>query len=737
MKNKKKKISLLLMLVLVISILFHTNGNVEAAGTKTIQLNKKSVTLKVGDKTTLKAKNVPAGKKISWKSNKKTVASVTSKGVVTAKKQGKAKITATIAKKQYSCSVTVKKKKKSVVNNKKDDVTHSDEKDSKDTAESNNNTSPNEEDCKDTTESDNSTSYPKEEDSKDTTESDNNTSYPKEEDNKDTTESDNNTSYPEEEDNKDTTESNNNTSYLDGGQSDTSSNNEDKNNSAEMNANYNTLKEQRDINDCRILLYGTEHPYTAEPITPKVYVADRGVELVQDSDYTVSYANNVAIGTGTITITGMNNYKGTTTRNFTITKAKLYASLDRDYINVGEQAHIQIKGKGVGTVTYDAVIATPYAMYGYYSAIESEYVTIDDNGVITANKAGEICIIVKTSGNEYYEPSSEEMWLRIINNTNPCFGFTEFDLDNKVSWTTDTLDTVVQDGMTEFSVTAYSDATVQWVEQHTTFTVEDVTPKAYHQTFEDVGMNMTAPSFIVEPAKKEVHYANVVSQKEVKITAGEGVRVVKVCIYKDGELAQCIYCATNPKDSEGNLLDKKLYETVRHRVEKKLWTDDMDNLEKLMAAAQYIRETCHYPNSWLEVKELNPTYWENKSVDNQFLFEDKYRLTYLHRAMIFRGGTANCTVVGILDTMVTEDLGMSYLENEDGSLMPGEGIWIGCGKNSSNPHSLYHETLYYRYADGKTLAINVQGMGGNWAEDNKNNSCTVHDCESKIISIKE
>ena len=70
MKNSKKKISLLLMFVLIISILFHTNGNVEAAGTKTIQLNKKSVTLKVGDKTTLKAKNVPKGKKISWKSNK-------------------------------------------------------------------------------------------------------------------------------------------------------------------------------------------------------------------------------------------------------------------------------------------------------------------------------------------------------------------------------------------------------------------------------------------------------------------------------------------------------------------------------------------------------------------------------------------------------------------------------------------------------------------------------------------
>ena len=709
MKNTKKKVSLLLMFVLIISILFHTNGNVEAAGTKTIQLNKKSVTLKVGDKTTLKAKNVPKGKKISWKSNKKTVASVTSKGVITAKKQGKAKITATIAKKQYSCSVTVKKKKKSVANN---------------------TSYPEKEDSKDTTESDNNTSYPKEEDGKDTTESDNNTSYPKEEDSKDTTESNNNTSYPKE-DSKDTTESNNNTSASDGGQSDTSSNNEEKDN--------NTPKVQKDINDCTIKFLCTEYTYSNRAITPMIRVYDEGVILIPGYDYTLTCTNNVAVGMATAIITGLDDYKGTATRNFTITKSiKIpQVSLDQDHINVGEQAHIQIKGEVEGTVIYDAIMFTPYSERDYYSAIESGHVTIDDNGVITAKKAGEIYIIVKTSGNENYEPCSSQMKLNIFNDTNPQLGFSEIDLRSKLSWTTDRKDTVVEDGMTELSITAYSEATVQWMEQHITFTVEDATPKAYHQTFEDVGMNMTAPSFVVEPAQEEVNYSDVVSQKSVKITAGEGVRVFKVCIYKDGELAQCVYCGTEPKDSEGNLLDKKLFETVRHRVEKKLWTDDMNNAEKLIAVKKYIGETCHYPYSLLETKEFNPTYWDSRSVDGRFLFDRAYTFSYLWAAMVFRGGSASCTAAGILEIIATEDLGLPYIRNKDGSFMSGEGVWIGMGQNSSNPDSIYHETLYYRCADDQVLGIDVNGMGAGWKEDNENIPCTVHDCESKIISIKE
>lgn len=110
MKNLRKITSLLLMAVMVAGMLAVPGGNVQAAKKKKVQLNKKTVTLEVGKKVTLKIKNAPKKKKITWSSNKKKIASVSKKGVVTAKKAGKANITAKVSGKKYVCKVTVKKK---------------------------------------------------------------------------------------------------------------------------------------------------------------------------------------------------------------------------------------------------------------------------------------------------------------------------------------------------------------------------------------------------------------------------------------------------------------------------------------------------------------------------------------------------------------------------------------------------------------------------------------------------
>lgn len=86
----------------------------DSAGAKAkIKLNKKKVTIKVGGKVTLKLKN--AKKKVTWKSSKKKVASVSAKGVVRGKSAGTAKITAKSNKKSYTCTVIVKEKQDSFV----------------------------------------------------------------------------------------------------------------------------------------------------------------------------------------------------------------------------------------------------------------------------------------------------------------------------------------------------------------------------------------------------------------------------------------------------------------------------------------------------------------------------------------------------------------------------------------------------------------------------------------------
>lgn len=77
-------------------------ASVEAASVK---INKKSARLIKDQKVSLKISGTK--KSISWSSSDKKVASVSSKGNVTAKAKGTATITAKVGKKKYTCKVTV------------------------------------------------------------------------------------------------------------------------------------------------------------------------------------------------------------------------------------------------------------------------------------------------------------------------------------------------------------------------------------------------------------------------------------------------------------------------------------------------------------------------------------------------------------------------------------------------------------------------------------------------------
>lgn len=74
----------------------------------TPEISKSKVTISVGSSTHLKLSVVTS--KISWKSSKPSVATVSSTGKVTGKGIGTAKITATYKGKKYNCMVTVKSK---------------------------------------------------------------------------------------------------------------------------------------------------------------------------------------------------------------------------------------------------------------------------------------------------------------------------------------------------------------------------------------------------------------------------------------------------------------------------------------------------------------------------------------------------------------------------------------------------------------------------------------------------
>ena len=105
-KMKKSRIlAVILSLAMVFSMAGISGFNVSAAA----KLNKKKITISVGQTVKLKVKK--NRKKVKWKSSNKKIVTVSKKGKIKGKKVGKATITAKIGKKKLKCKVKVVAKK--------------------------------------------------------------------------------------------------------------------------------------------------------------------------------------------------------------------------------------------------------------------------------------------------------------------------------------------------------------------------------------------------------------------------------------------------------------------------------------------------------------------------------------------------------------------------------------------------------------------------------------------------
>ncbi len=122
-------------------------------------------------------------------------------------------------------------------------------------------------------------------------------------------------------------------------------------------------------------------------------------DLVEGMDYTVSYVDNTNAGIATITITGMGNYTGTVSKDFTINKANqsVSASASTSSIEVGATATITASGKG--TITY--------------SSNNTSVATVSSTGVVTGKAAGTATITVKAAGNDNYNSGSATVSIKV------------------------------------------------------------------------------------------------------------------------------------------------------------------------------------------------------------------------------------------------------------------------------------------------------------------------------------
>lgn len=90
-----------------------------------------------------------------------------------------------------------------------------------------------------------------------------------------------------------------------------------KENNEKVDVGYQ-IKPKPFSNKFTVQVKGDKFVHTGTAITPKITLMDGTTTLIEGTDYTLDYENNIALGNAKIIITGIGNYEGTLNQEFTI-----------------------------------------------------------------------------------------------------------------------------------------------------------------------------------------------------------------------------------------------------------------------------------------------------------------------------------------------------------------------------------------------------------------------------------
>lgn len=160
--------------------------------------------------------------------------------------------------------------------------------------------------------------------------------------------------------------------------------------------------DKKNISDCQIILESEDsYIYDGTPKKPSVTAKDGAVTLKENNDYTLTYSNNINVGTASVTITGMGAYTGTAGKSFKIEKAdqNLSAVISENNIVTGNKT--QVTAEGVGSINY--------------SSKDTGVATVNSSGVVVGISAGKTIILVTAEGDENYKSATKEIEITITN----------------------------------------------------------------------------------------------------------------------------------------------------------------------------------------------------------------------------------------------------------------------------------------------------------------------------------
>ena len=157
--------------------------------------------------------------------------------------------------------------------------------------------------------------------------------------------------------------------------------------------------------------------YTGSALTPSPTVILNGKTLKQGTDYTVSYANNVNVGTATITIIGKGNYTGSTKGTFKINAA----NASKATVKAANQTYTGKAFTPAPTVTFGGKTlkqGTDYTVaYANNKNVGTATVTVTFKGNYTGSAKGTFTIAEAAAPNVVYQAHVQNIgWQKAVKN---------------------------------------------------------------------------------------------------------------------------------------------------------------------------------------------------------------------------------------------------------------------------------------------------------------------------------
>ena len=158
-----------------------------------------------------------------------------------------------------------------------------------------------------------------------------------------------------------------------------------------------------DISDYEITLSATSYIYDGKEKEPAVIFNNGNIALNSETDYTLSYTDNINAGTVTVKVTGTGNYKGEKSITFTINKADAKLVFSKSAVT---KKTTDAAFNNVLTKTTDGAV-----MFG---SSDTKVATVDNlSGLVTIKGVGTTVIMAMASEGQNYKSGSAAYTLTV------------------------------------------------------------------------------------------------------------------------------------------------------------------------------------------------------------------------------------------------------------------------------------------------------------------------------------